>query len=82
VSYLLQALFALTAWYGMNEKGAVALADAFPLAPPRVAVLVDEAFGCLAPSPDALTLAIDEVDHLIAETDQLFAAAGFVPSGR
>jgi len=82
VSCLLQALFALNAWYGMNEKGAVALADAFPLAPPRLAARVDEAFGRLAPSPDALTRAIDEVCYLIAETDQLLAAAGFVPSGR
>jgi hypothetical protein len=89
VSCLLQALFALNAWYWMNEnawywmneKGAVALADAFPLAPSRLAAGVDKAFGRQAPSPDALTLAIDGVDHLVAETDRLLAVAGLAPSG-
>ena len=80
VSCLMQALFALNAWYWMNEKGAVAIADAFPLAPPQLAARVAGAFGRLAPSPNALTQAIDGVDHLIAETDQLLTAAGFAPS--
>ncbi len=80
VSCLLQALFALNECYWMNEKGAVAIADAFLLAPPWLAARVAAAFGRLAPSPDALTLAIDGVDHLGAETDRLLAAAGLAPS--
>jgi len=48
VSCLLQALFALNDCYWMNEKGAVGLAAAFPLVPPRLAARVDEAFGRLA----------------------------------
>jgi len=47
VSCLLQALFALNECYWMNEKGAVALADAFLLAPPQLAARIDEAFGRL-----------------------------------
>ncbi len=79
VSCLMQALFALNECYWMNEKGAVALADTFPLAPTRLAERIDEAFERLAPTADALGLVIEGVGRLVAETDGLLAAAGLAP---
>ncbi len=64
----------------MNEKGAVAITGAFPLAPVWLPARIDAAFGRLGPSPDALTLVIEGIDrHIVAETDQLLIAAGLTP---
>ena len=71
VSCLIQTLFALNEQYWMNEKGAVALASAFPLAPPRLAERIGAAFARLTPAEDALTLAIAELAQLAAETADL-----------
>jgi len=76
VSCLLQALFALNECYWMNEKGAVALATAFPLAPQRLAERIDTAFGYLEPAGEALTRAIKGLDQLVSETAQLLPAGG------
>ncbi len=76
VSCLLQALFALNECYWMNEKGAVALASAFPLAPRRLAECVGTAFGDLEPVAEVLTRAIEGLDQLVAETAQLLPAVG------
>lgn len=73
VSCLIQTLFALNDCYWMNEKGAVALASAFPLTPPRLAERINASFQKLAPSRDALTLAIAELAQLGAETAELLA---------
>jgi len=78
VSCLMQTLFALNETYCMNEKGAVAIAATFPLAPHRLSERVDEAFGRLVPDTDALALAIAELEQLVAETSPLLSAAGLI----
>jgi len=76
VSCLMQALFALNECYWMNEKGATAIAGTFPLAPPQLSERIDAAFRGMAPTEDALTLAIEELEHLVAETAHLLSDAG------
>lgn len=68
---LLQVLFALNREPWMNEKGALAIADRLPLAPPRLRERVEGAFGALAPSPAAIEAAIAEMRPLVAETAAL-----------
>lgn len=76
VSCLMQTLFALNETYWMNEKGAVAIASTFPLAPERLSERIDEAFRRLAPTEDALVQALEDLDDLVAETSHLLSAAG------
>jgi predicted nucleotidyltransferase len=76
VSCLMQTLFALSETYCMNEKGAVAIAATFPLAPQRLSERIDEAFSQLAPDADALASAISELEQLVAETSRLLPAVG------
>jgi len=76
VSCMLQVLFALNECYWMNEKGAAALADAFPLAPLRLARRIDAAFGDLEPTAEALTRAIEGLGQLVRETAQLLPVGG------
>lgn len=75
VSCLLQTLFALNECYWMNEKGAVALASAFPVTPPRLTERIDTAFAGLAPTEEALAQAIAHLDGLVSETARLLPAA-------
>lgn len=76
VACLVQTLFALNETYCMNEKGAVAIAATFSLAPRHLSERIDEAFGRLAPDADALALAIAELEQLVAETSRLLSMAG------
>ena len=76
VSCLMQALFALNECYWMNEKGAVAIASTFPFTPPRLSERIGAAFQRLAPTEDALTLAIEELEQLRSETAHLLSDAG------
>lgn len=76
VSCLMQALFALNECYWMNEKGATAIAATFPLAPPRVSERIAAAFLGLAPTEDALTGAIEELERLVDDTAHLLSTAG------
>lgn len=76
VSCLTQTLFALNECYWMNEKGAVALANMFALAPRRLAERIDAAFERLAPSAEALTQAIEDLSQLTVETADLLTTAG------
>jgi predicted nucleotidyltransferase len=58
VACLMQTLFALNSQYLMNEKGAVALASAFPLTIPDLQPRIETAFANLTPNPAALDKAV------------------------
>lgn len=77
VSCLMQTLFALNETYWMNEKGAVAIAATFPLAPPRLVERIDRAFAQLAPAQAELERAIAGLAGLAAETAALLDRAAF-----
>lgn len=67
VACLAQTLFALNEQYYMNEKGAVALAAGFPMAPARFAERVALAFTQLEGSAPALSAGIETLELLAAE---------------
>lgn len=71
VACLAQALFALNERYLMNEKGAVAAADGFSLAPAHLAARVTEALAGLAADEQRLTHAIDTLAALVREAEAL-----------
>ena len=52
----------------VNEKGAVAAADALPGAPPRFRERVDAVFGGLEPDPLRLTAVLDAAADLVLDT--------------
>lgn len=71
VACFLQVLFALNEQYWLNEKGAVALADSFPLRPPQLRTRIAAAFETLAATEEALAAAIRELQELARETECL-----------
>jgi predicted nucleotidyltransferase len=73
VSCLMQTLFALNERYWMNEKGAVALAQTFPLCPVQLEARINEVFVGLAPETARLSAAIQSVQELVNETQRLLA---------
>jgi predicted nucleotidyltransferase len=75
VACLLQTLFALNHCYWMNEKGAAAIAYAFPHTPPRLEARIAEAFTHLAPDENHLATAINGLAELVAETTELLATS-------
>ncbi|GHO51674.1 nucleotidyltransferase domain-containing protein [Ktedonobacter robiniae] len=76
VSCLLQVLFALNTCYWMNEKGAVALANAFPLVPTHFAERIGEAYTLLTPESANLKAALEQLEALHKETQALLTAQG------
>lgn len=76
VSCLLQVLFALNTCYWMNEKGAVVLANAFPLVPTRLAERIGEIYTLLAPESANLKTALERLEVLRQETQALLIAQG------
>lgn len=76
VSCLMQTLFALNEGYWMNEKGAVAIASAFPFTPPRLSERIELAFQRMAPTEDSLSLAIAELEHVGADVAYLLSETG------
>lgn len=70
---LLQVLFALNEHYWMNEKGAVALAETFPVRPPMLQARIERAFTLLAATPLSLEEAIAVLEELSRETERLVA---------
>ena len=59
---MVQTLFALNeAWY-LNEKGSVALADQFTLAPPQFAARVNRTFAQLGNNTDSALMLMRELD--------------------
>jgi hypothetical protein len=58
VACILQVLFAINEQYWLNEKGAVALANTFPIRPPLLRSRIEEAFASLAADGDSIANAI------------------------
>jgi hypothetical protein len=71
VACLAQVLFALNERYLMNEKGAIAEADGFPVAPRHLAARVTEAFAGLAADEQHLIQAVDGLVALVGEVEAL-----------
>lgn len=61
VSCLLQVLFAMNEQYWMNEKGALALADTFPIRPADLRSRIERAFALL---PGSIEEAVDVLDEI------------------
>jgi hypothetical protein len=68
---LLQVLFAINETYWMNEKGAVALAETFPLRPERLKTRIETAFATLSAASQSIDSAIDLLAELATETNQI-----------
>ncbi len=68
VSCMLQVIFALNGEYWLNEKGAVALAEGFPLRPPRLQARIEEVFALLAADAQALETALRVLNALVRDT--------------
>ncbi|MBV9788762.1 MAG: nucleotidyltransferase domain-containing protein [Chloroflexi bacterium] len=71
VACLAQTLFALNERPWMNEKGAVAIATTFPLCPPNFQPRVEDAFGRLNTTAEAIAGAIATLERLVQETQAL-----------
>jgi hypothetical protein len=69
LSCLNQVLFALNECYWMNEKGAVAIADSFRLAPTRYADKVNTILSLIAEDRDHLVKSLGLLRDLIHETE-------------
>jgi hypothetical protein len=67
VACLAQTLFALNEQYWMNEKGAVALAAGFPIAPENFKERVAQAFDRLEASPGRIDAAIGILEEIMEE---------------
>lgn len=70
VSCLLQVLFAVNEQYWMNEKGAVALADTFPIRPENLRARIERAFALL---PVSIEEAVALLEELSSEIPHLSA---------
>ena len=66
VACMLQVLFALNEEYWLNEKGALLIADKFPLRPNRLKERIEEAFTLLSADGQSIAKAID----LLGEVNQ------------
>ena len=68
---ILQVLFALNEQHWLNEKGAAAIAEGFTLRPDRLQERLGQVFAALSPQPGDLERAFEELEGLIAETEDL-----------
>lgn len=71
VACILQVIFAINEQYWMNEKGAVALADMFPVRPAGLQSRIEKAFTLLAADRLAIAEAIAVLEELKRETEAL-----------
>ena len=71
VACLLQVVFALNEQYWMNEKGAVALADTFPVRPALLRSRIEKAFTLLAADGAAIEEAIAVLEDVKRDTEAL-----------
>jgi len=76
VSCLNQVLFALNETYWMNEKGAAAIADSFPLVPSQYSHRINHIMTSITADPTALEKAYHMLYELIHETDALVEHKG------
>lgn len=70
---LLRVLFALNREYWLNEKGAVAMADAFAVKPARLRQRIEEVFAMLQAQPEAIRAAVEVLDGLRRDVEELMA---------
>ncbi|GIP39308.1 hypothetical protein J31TS4_25880 [Paenibacillus sp. J31TS4] len=75
VSCMNQVLFALNGCYWMNEKGALALADSFPIAPTQYRERIEGPLSLLGTGPSGLSRFLSLWEELLRETDGLAARA-------
>jgi Nucleotidyltransferase domain len=73
VSCILLVVFALNEQYWLNEKGAVALANTFPILPPRFKSRIEEVFASLAADGHSIAKAIAVLETLSRDMDLLVA---------
>jgi hypothetical protein len=71
VMCMLQVLFAINKTHWLNEKGAVALTDAFAVKPARFKSRVQEAFQLLDAKPQSIQGAIVVLEELNKEVELL-----------
>ncbi|MCQ6563835.1 nucleotidyltransferase domain-containing protein [Paenibacillus mendelii] len=71
LSCLNQVLFAINECYWMNEKGAVAIADSFRVAPSQYSNRVNELLTLVTDDPNNLEKSLKMLHDLIYETEQL-----------
>ena len=71
VSCLLQVVWALNQAYWLNEKGAVAKAESFPIKPKRFRQRIERAFTLLGGGAGGLCEAVDLLKDITEETLQL-----------
>ncbi|MFS0726568.1 nucleotidyltransferase domain-containing protein [Paenibacillus sp. 1P07SE] len=74
VACLNQVLFALNGTYWMNEKGAVAIAAAFSLAPSQYVRRVNKIISSVSADQNALRDACRQLGELIRDTEKLVQA--------
>lgn len=75
VMCMLQVLFALNRTHWLNEKGALALADAFALTPRMFQDRVNQSFKLLESNPHSMQSTITALDALSKEIDILSSQA-------
>ena len=73
VACMLQVLFALNQEYWLNEKGALLIADKFPLRPERLKERIEEAFGLLAADGQSIGQAIDVLEGVNQDVNALLS---------
>lgn len=71
VACMLQVLFALNQEYWLNEKGALLIADKFPLRPERLKEQIEEAFMMLSADGQAIGQALDVIDAVNRDVSTL-----------
>lgn len=76
VSCLNQVLFALNETYWMNEKGAAAIADSFPMAPSQYSYRINDLLTLVTADQAGLEKALEMLRDLIHETDNLVKMKG------
>jgi predicted nucleotidyltransferase len=72
---LLQVLFALNQTYWLNEKGALAIADLFPISPHRFKDRIEFVYRALAVSPMQADEAFGLMEGLVNEVELLISQA-------
>ena len=75
VMCMLQVLFALNKQHWLNEKGAVAVADMFPIKPVRLGSRVEQVFRSLDANPPSIQNSINLLEELSKDTGSLIADA-------
>ena len=71
VACMLQVLFALNEEYWLNEKGALLIADKFPLRPVNLKERIEEAFGLLSADGQSIAKALDVIDAVNRDVSTL-----------